>query len=167
MDRPVFQWRERIEDGAAALLADWWHSGLIVPAAAVETADGGDWLLTHAEARADGALWFPGEMLTGVDDICAGPVWASSAREVYPSWLRAQAPMPFHQAHGHSTALAWDRGLWWAETWVRPSLTVHADLGHIVFRAGGRSIVGIDPGHGVSPAPVYAPLVLADGVVRV
>lgn len=148
VDRPVFTWPETLEPAAAALLRSWWDDGRMVPAAAVECADGDNWLITHAgltagfwehglgsptsardalrglaEARDDGSLWFPGAMLTGEADWHAGPVWAEAGTEVYPSWLNAENPLPFHQVHGHSSAYNWAESRWQAEPWVRPALS--------------------------------------------
>lgn len=190
VDHPVFDWPESIPDLAVSTLRAWWQDQLMVPAAAVETTDG-DWLITHAgltagfwehglgspglavdalaglaEARADGALWFPGAMLTGSVNHCAGPVWAAAGSEVYSSWLSTNASMPFHQAHGHSAAFAWDLDLWRASQRVQRSLDCDPTTRHITFSKGNRRIVGIDPGHGHQPAPNYAPLILHNAKVR-
>ncbi|SJM69610.1 hypothetical protein FM112_14325 [Gulosibacter sp. 10] len=190
VDRRVFDWAETVEAAASEALRAWWGEGWMVPGAAVEAADG-DWLLTHggltrgfweqglwrpsrardalaplAEARADGALWFPGSMLTGRADENAGPVWAEAGVEVYPSWKRAETPMPFHQAHGHSTAFLWDREQWRAERWILPDLSLDVASRHVTFTNGDRRIVGIDPGHGRAPAPAWAPLILRDARVH-
>lgn len=145
----------------AGLTAGFWQHGLGSPATAVEASK------ALAEAQADGALWHPGSMLTGVDDDSAGPVWASAASEVYPSWARLDADMPFNQAHGHSTAYDWGRGLWRSDSWIRRKLILSPDLRHVTFTHRGRWIVGTDPGHLHDPAPISAPLVLTGARVVV
>lgn len=189
VDTPVFAWPESLEPAAVELLRSWWREGRMVPGAAIEEADGNDWLITHAgltqgfwehglgspssargalgplaEAADDGALWFPGAMLTGTPDWRAGPVWADAGSEVYPSWLSAGPGVPFHQAHGHSSAYHWAGGRWRAEPWIRPALSLDAGRRHLTFTVGDRRVVGVDPGHLREPAPVSAAL-LVDGVV--
>lgn len=191
VDRPIFDWDETLDDLAQSILRDWWADGRMVPAVAI-TDENDEWLVTHAgltegfwrhglggptsakaalgpleEARSDGALWHPGTMLTGADDRNAGPVWAAAGTEVYPSWLAAGTNMPFNQIHGHSNALQWDRGLWWAEDWVRRKVTLEPEKRHATLTVSERKIVGIDPCHLAEAAPCHAPLIVPDAKVWV
>lgn len=185
--RPVFQWPESLDPLAVDVLRALWHDERMTPAAMIVT-DGGRHLVTHAgltegfwkhglgapeasadvltsmhEAREDGALWHPGVMLTGVADHNAGPVWASAGLELYPSWRDAR--MPFSQVHGHSSAYQWDTHAWQTDRHVARRAVVDTHARHVTFDGGGHRIVGIDPQHGTSAAPVHAPLLLSDAHV--
>lgn len=190
VDRPVFGWSESIDETAQTQLRDWWTDGRLRAAAAVTDDSGEEWLITHAgltagfwrhglgapdgagatvealkEAADDGALWHPGTMLLGVDDDNAGPVWAAAGTEVYPSWPRLEAELPFNQIHGHSSAFDWNRSRWSAESWIRPQIRLDLDSRHAAFEHSGRRIVGIDPCHLAEAAPVFKPLVLHGTVI--
>lgn len=189
VDRPAFQWPEVIDPAAADRLRTWWGDGRMVPAAVVQTDAEGDWLATHAgltagfwrhlggptsafgllesldAATAAGTLWHPGLMLTGSPAPDAGPVWAEAGLEVYASWLASPEPSPLHQVHGHSSAFWWEREHWCEDPQVRRRLRVDEHLRHVTFTDRGRRLLGIDPGHGHTPAPAQAPLILTDARV--
>lgn len=185
VDRPVFGWDEIIAEAAQDLLRSWWADGRLRPGAVVTEPSGEEWLITHAgltagfwlhglggpasaadavdaltEAAADGALWHPGTMLLGSDDDNAGPVWAAAGTEVYPSWPRSGADLPFSQVHGHSSAFDWNRDRWAAEAWIRPRITLDPERRHAEFTHTGHRIVGIDPGHLAEAAAPFSPFVI-------
>jgi Calcineurin-like phosphoesterase len=56
----------------------------------------------------------PGLMLGEGPNVNAGPVWAHSTEEVYPSWYDIN--MPFNQIHGHTAPFAWSRKAWYPGT---------------------------------------------------
>mgnify|MGYP005803054835 CR=1 FL=1 len=85
------------------------------------------------DAAADSALWHPRTMLLGVDDDNAGPVWAAAGTEVYPSWPRLEAELPFNQIHGHSSAFDWNRSQWSAESWVQSQIRLDLNHRHATF----------------------------------
>ncbi len=191
VDRPIFEWPEVIDPAASGLLRAWWGDGRMVPGVVVETASDGDWLVTHGgltadywehglggptsrddflralrEAADDGALWHPGRMLTGKVERNAGPVWAEAGYEVYPSWIDAAEPSPFHQVHGHASAYWWDDQQWHCDRRVRRTATADELLRHVTFTDRDRRLVGIDPDHGIDPALIHTPFVLEDAVVH-
>ena len=191
VDRPVFGWNEVIEETAQEQLRGWWADGRLQAAAAVTDGSGEEWLITHAgltagfwrqglgapdsaeatlealkDAAADSALWHPGTMLLGVDDDNAGPVWAAAGTEVYPSWPRLEAELPFNQIHGHSSAFDWNRSQWSAESWVQSQIRLDLNHRHATFEHAGRQIVGIDPCHLAEAAPVFAPFVLHGATIN-
>lgn len=191
VDRPIFEWPEVIDPVASDLLRAWWRDGRMAPGAVIETAADGDWLVTHGgltagywdhglgrpttrgdmlnalkEAAEDGALWHPGKMLTGRAEQHAGPVWAEAGYEVYPSWIDADEPSPFHQIHGHSTAFWWDEQKWRCDRRVQKAASFDDVRRHIRFTERERRFVGIDPAHDIDPAPNHAPFVLRDVTIH-
>lgn len=108
-------------------------------------------------------LWTPGIMLTGEPTPNAGPLWAAAGSEVAPGWFWAQAAGEPHwdQVHGHSSVVDWDKRRWWCGPVIADQCTLDFDRRHATFRAyAGRTITGIDPGHGKRPARSWAPLLL-------
>jgi hypothetical protein len=127
---------------------------------------------TAAAVINDGALslqspvWNYGRMLERYIRRDAGVLWAVAGDELLAGWLdaeRAGVTMPFHQAHGHSTAYWWDRG-----AWVPPALGktfagrshVSASSRIIRVEVAGSVVWGVDPAHSVNPASRWEPLVL-------
>ena len=101
----------------------------------------------------------PGVMLTGEVDLSAGPLWASAPDELLPSWLASTAAAPFHQVHGHSSTIDWVTGRRYGHP--QGSIVISEDtvLRHATAVIEGRTIIGIDSGHGRRPAPTWGPLV--------
>jgi hypothetical protein len=143
-------------------------------AAAVRAADGEEFLVTHAglsvgawqrlggpvtaATAADLLNTRPGEII-GSD---RGPLWASAGAEVYESWLREGTPMPFSQIHGHDAIVSYPRRSWMCGERIRQRSTVDWEARHTVTRLSGGRFIGIDPKHGRTGAPSWAPLVLDD-----
>lgn len=186
---PKFHWPERMAEDDLETLYEWWRTRRMRVAAAVEVdGDPCGYLVTHAgltegfwrhfigmpagalaAARALNALvgrihenWIyrPGVMLTGVVDLSAGPLWASAPDELLPSWLASSAPAPFHQVHGHSSTIDWVTGRRYGHSELPVELTEDTGSRHATAVIEGRTIVGIDPGHGRRPAKSWGPLLL-------
>lgn len=192
-DETVATLRRWWEDGSMQLAAAFETDGVEVrrPGGERETVGAGELLVTHAgltaglwkrlgapRTAAEAArlvnegrheetspVWDSGRMLDSLNRS-AGVVWAEAANEVYDSWRRAEA-VPFHQAHGHSSAMWWGRMRWSspAEEWrkdERYGVLLHADpmTKHVRAELGGGVLWGVDPGHGVTPVMRWAPLVL-------
>lgn len=109
-------------------------------------------------------LWMPGTMLTGEVDKFAGPIWAESGSEVYADWIHAEKTMgaqaPFHQVHGHSTPFAWRHYKWYAPEGVQDMVRLNNRRHHSAITIAGKTIIGIDPGHGRLPESMWEPLVV-------
>lgn len=189
---PAFDWPERIGDAAAATIHGWWEARLLRPAVAVRS-DGVDWLVTHAgltagyweqvlerppsarlaaaaldsfAGRHDDVLLHAGQMLGGgPPDGTAGPVWASAATELVPSWLAVDVAMPFDQVHGHSTLTDWRRGRLDCRPDVAARTTLDVARSHETTLVGERRIVGVDPKHGARANRRFEAYVLDDAVV--
>ena len=73
--------------------------------------------------------------------------------------------MPFHQVHGHSSLVDWSTGRALGLPDRVGRFTPDPVLRHTTTTVGERRIVGIDPGHGRRPAPVWGPLVFPDARV--
>ena len=174
---PVFEWPERLHAHAIETMRRWWESGQLGVAAVVESADG-DHLVTHAGVTAEfwqtilggptspqGAaealnslavqgsddLFRAGAMLRGgLHEGPVGPLWASAATELLPSWLDRE--LPFSQVHGHSCLYDWSRGRFRAPEAVAAVTTVDPVARHESSSLRGGRIIGIDPGHGRTPA---------------
>ncbi|WP_432827706.1 metallophosphoesterase [Dactylosporangium sp. CA-092794] len=170
-------WPERLADTDAARLRDWWLRDRLRVAAAVRTADGEELLLTHAglTVRAWRELDEPvtagttaallntrPEPLLWAED---GPLWAEAATRVYPSWLESGPPMPFSQAHGHSTIVDYDLRIWRCRERIQQRSTVDWDARRTVTRAGAARFVAVDPRHGKTGAPSWSPLLLRNATV--
>ncbi|MGX7678115.1 metallophosphoesterase [Jatrophihabitans sp. DSM 45814] len=188
--RPRFEWPETLDDESANLLRHWWFTGAMTPAVAVAT-PAGEWLVTHAgltegfwrcyldspisaaeAARrlnamvgtaTEPAVLRAGEMLNGVIDLAAGPLWAAAGTELLPSWQHVS--MPFSQVHGHSTVLDWRSGRRYASPNALGDTDFDFDRRHSTTRFGDRQIVGIDPVLGARAGVKWAPLVLGSAVV--
>lgn len=186
---PQFHWPERLPGSSQEVINRWWGTARLRIAAAVEIAEQDTgWLVTHAGVtqgfwrhflgqpasavdtarslnRLIGSLhekWLfrPGVMVTRTSDLSAGPLWASAPDELIPSWREAALEMPFQQVHGHSSLVDWATGRHLGRPeWVGP-FREDERLRHTTSIIGDRRIVGIDPGHGRRPAPVWGPLVL-------
>jgi hypothetical protein len=170
-------WRERLGDADAALLRTWWLKEWIRVAAAVRTADGEDILVTHAGLTTDAwrRLGEPVTATSAADLLNTrpeellwdlhGPLWAE-ASEVYASWLAPSAPlMPFSQAHGHSAIVSYARRTWTCSERIRARSTVDWTARHTTTRAGTARFLAVDPKHGPTGAPTWAPLVLDDATL--
>lgn len=170
---PAFEWPERIGADAQDTIRAWWSDRAMRVAAAVE-AGGEQWLITHAgltegfwrralgspvdaagAARAlngfagthDDVLFSAGQMLGGGGaNLSAGPLWAATATELVPSWLRT--PLPFSQVHGHAMIVDWRRRALRCDPDIAELVTVDEDEAHECVTLDGGRIVGIDPGHG-------------------
>lgn len=192
---PQFGWPEHLSDAGVDLLNRWWSGGDMRVAAAVQTADHGELLLTHAGLTAGlwrtlgspqdvrdavdvlndlpqtgpHLLWATGTMLGGDTNRNAGPCWAEASSEVYTSWLleeRDGDPVPFGQVHGHSSAYWWDKKAWNASALVRNRFVPNRRDRHLTGVIGGRWFAGIDPTHLKREATSWAPLLLAGRVVN-
>lgn len=176
LGHPPF-WPERLPDDDAALLHEWWMKEWMRVAAAVRTADGEEFLITHAGLTVFG--WAElGEPVTAAtvadllntrpDDLLRhglGPLWAEAGAGLYEPWLRAGRPMPFSQIHGHSTIVSFARQGWLCGERVRSHSTVDWTARHTTTRIGAARCIGIDPKHGRTGAPTWSPLVLDDATL--
>jgi hypothetical protein len=175
---PVFEWPEAISDDSAGTLMDWWTSHRMRCAVAISSDDEsfvvthagvteGFWeqaldLLPTAEQVAgainsfighhDDVVFHAGEMLGGGrPNFTAGPVWASAAQELVPSWLDGGHPLPFSQVHGHSMVVDWRRNKLNSSRAVAKVMTLDTAAAHETATLPGGRIVGVDPGHGRTP----------------
>ncbi|GAB3588478.1 metallophosphoesterase [Calidifontibacter terrae] len=177
----VFEWPEELPSEAADRLRAWWGERSMVVAAAFRS-ETGDYLITHAgltagfwrsvldtpvtaveaaarlnalAGRRDGALFRTGVMVAGRrPSSSAGPLWAEAARELVPSWF--QTRMPFHQIHGHSGITDWESGEMRGSDEVIKATTADDSTRHEVSQLDSGVIIGIDPDHGRTAAPVSA-----------
>ncbi|GAA2691654.1 metallophosphoesterase [Actinoplanes palleronii] len=167
-------WRQELAVDDAARLTTWWLREWLRVAAAVRTADGEELLLCHAGLTVD--TWRelgapvtastaagllntrPEPLLWGYD----GPLWAEAGSRLYPSWLDDIEALPFSQVHGHSTVVDFTTEGYVCEERIRARTTVDWAARHTMTRVSGGRFVGVDPKHGTSGAPRWAPLVLHD-----
>jgi hypothetical protein len=177
---PVFHWPERVGGETAATLQRWWADGSMRVAAALPTPVG-DYLVTHAGLTAgfwravlatpitatgaaaalnaligsrDSAVFRTGAMLGRRVSSSAGPLWAEASGELVPSWF--QTRMPFGQIHGHSSITDWSTGTLRGSDAVAAQTMVNPVARHETTTLLGGHIIGVDPHHGVDPAPVWA-----------
>jgi hypothetical protein len=176
LGEPLFEWPERVSARSADTLRRWWADGQML-AATWLAGDAESFLVTHAGLTAefwratldvpttaeraaarinaligvkDRALFRAGTMLNrGRRAGGVGPVWASAAGELLPSWL--DTTLPFSQVHGHDAIYDW------AGRRFRPGGAV-AELTrvtlldeqakHVTTVLPGGRIISVDPGHG-------------------
>ena len=117
-------------------------------------------------------VWREGTMITGIDDLAAGPLWAAADSEVIASWsvldehLSGTGLPTFAQAHGHAAPVRWPAGTTWSPPIdiliARGVATALADPRRRITRVqvGPRVFFGTDPAAGRSPITVSVPLVL-------
>lgn len=179
---------ERLSKADARLLRTWWDDGRLRVAAAVRTADGDDYLLSHAgltvacwqelgepataaaaarllDERPEPLLWRG--FYTGTDGK-SGPLWAEAGSELYGEWLSFHATggfVPFGQIHGHSQVVGFRDRSWRCTGRIRQRATVDWEARHVRVRAGGRVLIGVDPKHGRNGAPSWRPLELDGATV--
>ncbi len=180
-------WPSSLSADGVRTLASWWDEGLMTMAAAVATADGEEFLLTHAgmtvgcwEAldepmTAASAAWrlddHPSLAWHGWDGAVhrsTGPLWADAGWELCEPWLEFHAAgglVPFGQIHGHSAIVRYPDRSWRAPGRVRQRATVDWTARLVRVRVGGRLIIGVDPKHGTDGAPTWQPLILDGATV--
>jgi hypothetical protein len=170
-------WPEPLAEPDAALLRNWWLRDRIQVAAALRTAEGEEFLLTHAALTVDAwhELGAPVTAGTAADLLNTrpaellwddrGPLWAEAGPDVYESWLRAPQPPPFSQLHGHSTIVDFRRRAWLCGERVRQRSTVDWAARHTFTRIGGARFVGVDPKHGRAGAAQWAPLIFENATL--
>jgi hypothetical protein len=171
-------WPHRLTDADAQLLSSWWLRDWLRVAAAVRTAHGEEFLITHAGLTVDAwrELGEPVTAGTAADLLNTrpdelvwherGPLWAE-AGQVYQSWLHGGVePMPFGQIHGHSTIVDFDSRRWLCSERIRHRSTVDWTARHTFTRVPGMArFIGVDPRHRRRGASQWAPLVLHDATL--
>jgi hypothetical protein len=170
-------WPEPLADGDAELLRGWWLRERLRVATALRTATGEEILLTHAALTAPAwhHLGAPVTAGTAADllntrpaELLAadfGPLWAEAGTEVYESWLQAAEPAPFSQAHGHSSIVDFTSRSWMCGGRIRSRSTVDWPARHTFTRIGAARFIGVDPRHGRTGAPQWAPLIFEDATL--
>jgi hypothetical protein len=170
-------WPEQLGQHDAALLRTWWMKEWMRVAAALRTADGQEFLVTHAGLTVQSwrELGEPVTAATAADLLNTrpeellwhdrGPLWAEAGPDVYQSWLHAKEPTPFGQIHGHSTIVNYQHRTWLCGERVRQRSTVDWTARHTVTQVGTSRFIGIDPKHGREGAPCWSPLVMHDATL--
>lgn len=172
-------WRDPLAAADVDRLCAWWANGSLRVAAAAQTADGDELLLTHAGLTLAGWQRLGKPMSAAVTaallnerpdliweagdhgrDGQAGPLWAESGAALHEPWMGHHGIVPFGQIHGHSTIVHFDDRRWRCTGRVRQRATVDWDARHVRVRVGARPFIGIDPGHGKRGAAGWRPLVL-------
>lgn len=175
-------------------LRDWWDTGRLRTAAAVEIPDHGSLLVTHAGlthgfwyelrspataedaaaklgdiAHADPDRYFrAGTLLGHPRSMAAGPVWADASTELYPSLalgVELGKPLPFGQVHGHTSPYFWSRGTWRASEHDRAGLRLVRDRRQVVGTVAGQPMAAVTPELGPAGGVRWEPLVLRDARV--
>jgi hypothetical protein len=180
--RPRF-WHEHLPPEDAKLLRGWWESGTMGVAAGVLAEAGEEMLITHAgltchawwelghpTSAAQAASWLNGRpepliwqsRMIAIDRY-AGPIWAEAGWELYLPWLEYDQQgglVPFHQAHGHSSIVQYQRRGWRAPGRVQRRASVDWSARLTQVRIGGRIFHGVDPKHDYQGAAQWKPLLL-------
>lgn len=180
-------WTDPLASAGIDVLTSWWETGTMNVAAAVATAGGDEYLITHAgltvgcwqdigePMTASSAAWQLNERPAGIwrggemaVDRMAGPMWAEAGWELHEPWLEyhgAGGLVPFGQIHGHSAVVRYSDQTWQAPGRVRQRATVDWAARQVRVRVGGRVFVGVDPKHGRHGALSWRSLVLNDATV--
>jgi hypothetical protein len=170
-------WPQRLADDDADLLGAWWRKEWLRVAAAVRTAEGEEFLVTHAGLTVSAwqELGAPVTAMTAADLLNTrpeellwhdrGPLWAEASSDVYLSWLHTDEQAPFGQIHGHSTIVDFRRRTWLCSERIRLRSAVDWEARHTLTRINTSRFIGIDPKHGRHGAPHWSPLVLRDATL--
>lgn len=178
-------WPDPLGERGVARLGEWWADRRLNVAAAVRTVDGDELLVTHAgltlacwqqlgEPASAGLaaellnerpelIWQVGEHAR---DEQAGPLWAESGAALHEPWMGYPGIVPFGQIHGHSTIVRFADQRWRCTGRVRQRASVDWEARHVRVRVGGRSFIGVDPGHGRTGATRWQPLALDGATVH-
>jgi hypothetical protein len=183
-------WPQPLDAADADLLRTWWTERRLHVAAALRTAEGDEFLVTHAgltraawaelgepmtaTAAADALNQRPEPLLwrggAGVIDRGAGPLWAEAGWELHEPWLLYHHEggfVPFGQIHGHSAIVAYADQTFRCPERVRLRANVDWAARQVRVRVGGREFIGVDPKHGRHGAPQWTPLVLDNAALGV
>jgi hypothetical protein len=79
--------------------------------------------------------------------------------------MRPAQPVPFGQIHGHSTIVSYRHRTWLCGERIRQRCTVDWDARHTSTRIGGCRFIGVEPMHGSTGAPSWAPFILHDATL--
>jgi hypothetical protein len=170
-------WPEQLAPDDAAVLHSWWMKEWLRVAVAVRTADGEEFLITHAglTETAWNSLGGPVTAGTAADLLNTRPeallrpdqrpLWAEAGPHVYPSWMRPGQLVPFGQIHGHSTIVSYRHRAWLCGERIQQRSTVDWTARHTITRIGGNRFIAIDPKHGTTCAPTWAALVFHDATL--
>ena len=127
----------------AGVTADFWSQVLDRPGTAAEAAD----VLNSMPASRPDELFRAGELLHGHRRHTGpvGPVWASAATELLPSWVARE--LPFSQVHGHTSVFDWRRRTFRVDAEIARRTVVDETARHELTSLDGGRIIGVDPGH--------------------
>lgn len=119
-------------------------------------------------------VFAPGVMLAGHgNNNFPGVIWAEARMEVRLPWIIAEEQydmlMPFHQVHGHSSALTLQRGQGFVVPDDLKETTSELDNGfvHTVLPKSKKTITGIDPGATKASPRRPVPFVIEGGEVTI
>lgn len=176
-------WPDPLPHEGVERLREWWADGRLKIATAI-AAQGEEFLLTHAgltlpawrrlgepatAAEAADLLNERPELIwhTGAHarDDQAGPLWAESGAALHEPWMSYRGIVPFSQIHGHSSIVHFGQERWRCDGRVRQRATVDWHSRHVRVRVGGRTFIGVDPGHGRTGATSWRPLLLDDAEI--
>lgn len=168
-----FFYPDRVDVHTMSTLASWRRNGLLHAAYSITSANGEQYLVTHAGLtevlhRAYGGgdahavsrhvsslpwkeLASKGVMFNGgMSDFGAGIFWAEGVSEVYASWVISGDVPPFHQIHGHSSSYLWEhaRYRYNYRDWIVDSMVIDRARMHSTFNLRGKSFYAIDHGLG-------------------
>ena len=169
-------WPDQLDPDSADLLRRWWLTDRVRVAAALRTAEGAEFLVSHAGLTVEAWRELDGPVTAGTAaDLLntrpaellwsyGGPLWVEAA-DLYESWLRGGEPVPFGQIHGHATIVDFGRRAWRCSERVRQRSTVDWSARQTVTRVSTSRFLGIDPKHGRHGAPSWAPLIFEDATL--
>ena len=172
---PAFSWPEQLPPATVDTVRRWWDAGQLRVAAAVSTR-AESFLITHAGLTAGfwrsvldappdarqaalalnalprgrrNVVFRAGELLGRRRDEAAGPLWATAATELVPSWR--DSTMPFSQVHGHTSVYDWSRERFHGPPATAAATELAPEAKHAVVTLRGGRIIGVDPGHEEQP----------------
>lgn len=146
-----------------------------------------NWMQRNDDLRLNTA----GIMLSEQANSAAGSIWASSNREVYPTWINSpQIPglslgrfaadgtplfsggMSFNQIHGHTAPFVWEWRQWHPSVaqYLRDNINIYPELRISRFSPGidSGAFLGVDPGFEIKdPTVIQQPFLLIEEVTKV
>lgn len=189
ISKQAFFYPDRIDKKSERILLGLYDNGSLLNSYAITNSNGEDYFISHAGltsfwfdaiAKVSGAtaqevsntlnsmnlnhLLSSGTMLNGsYPRQDAGIFWASSFLEVYFSWTEYSPEVPFHQIHGHSSSMDWDRLKTFVpkKPWAMDHLTKDYNEAKSIWTWGGKNFHSIDPNFGINtPDRINAPLII-------
>ncbi len=183
ISKQSFFYPDRIDKKTEKILCGLYEDENLLNSYAITDSKGEDYLITHAgltsfwfdalQKETDGTAHAISEKINSINVNYllngvyprqdAGIFWASSFLEVYFSWHQYPHDVPFHQIHGHSSAMDWDKIKTFVpkQPWAMDYLEKDYNESKSIWTWKGKKFHSIDPNFGrEEPTRINSPLII-------